>query len=262
VTGVSYLCLVFASQLAAFAAAVALEQRLALPLPAAPSAFALLGCVAVICVWVALSPPGAVSDPLQLDAPHLATTSKLGDALQLWSGLLLQAGGLYLSVRLSRGATKPSMHPPRAFILWAPLRCNLAAASILLLIRASPCDASAATRTAPEPACPPLATALMAKICSSGCGALSVSGGLSPALWSLWVGGGRRRRLKSVLNLAVHVILAYVVCWILVWRLTSPHGRQTGMELEGSSQPAMLLSNRSAPLQIAMIATAAGDAAR
>lgn len=259
VNGIGYLCVVFAAQLAAFAAAIELEQRLSLPLPAAPSALVLFSCVAVICVWVALAPPGAVSDPLQFDAPHLATTSKIGDALQLWSGLLLQAAGLWLSVRLSRGATEPSMLPPRALILWAPLRCNLAATGILLLIRASPCDASAAAWTAPEPACPPLATALMAKICSSGCGALSVSGGLSPALWSLWIGGGRRRRLKSVLNLAIHFILAYFVCLVLVWRVTSPHGRPTGMELE-ASQPAT--SDRSAPPPPTMVAFATGDVAR
>jgi fluoride ion exporter CrcB/FEX len=259
VNSIKYLCVVFAAQLAAFAVAIALEQRLPLPIAAAPSTLVLFSCVAVICVWVALSPPGAVSDPLQFDAPHLATTSKIGDALQLWSGLLFQAAGLWLSVRLSRGAAKPSMLPPRALILWAPLRCNLAAAGILLLLRASPCDASAAPWTALEPACPQLVTILMAKICSSGCGALSVSGGLSPALWNLWFGGGRRCRLKSVVNLAIHLTLAYFVCLVLVWRMTSlSHGKLTGTELE-ASRPAM--SNRSTPLPSTMVALASGDAA-
>jgi len=212
-----YVGAVLAAQLAAFGAACALAGRCGLPrMPAvATQTRALFNYVALICVWVALSPTGAVSDPLQLDAPHLAVPTKLGDALQLGTGLLLQAAGLWLSLRLA----KPAALSAQTLILWAPLRCNLVATALLLMLRATPCDG---VRRDEGAQCPFVATALVAKLCSSGCGAISVSGGLSPALWALWAGGGRRGKFKAALNLAIHGVLACLVCWFLPLRRRRP----------------------------------------
>ena len=222
-----YIILVFAAQLMAFAAAIALLNRFTLP--SVPSMLTkprgLMGLVAVICIWVLFSPAGAVSDPLQIDAPHLAMASKAGDVLQLGAGLLFQAAGLWVSLHLS-GSSQPSMLAQRTVILWGPLRCNIMATSLLLAVRASPCDAFVAARNGEALSCSQLVTSLVAKLCSSACGAISVSGGLSPAIWSLWLGGGKRRRLKSALNLAIHTYLAFLIGWALAWRSALPRSRR------------------------------------
>ena len=142
--GARYVLAVIAAQLAAFATAAALSARcrhwldgFLVPrlLADAVQVRVLLLAVGLICVWVALAPSGAVADPLQLDAPQLAATSKWGDALQLGSGLLLQAAGLWLSLRLAGRGSAARPLPARSLVLWGPLRCNLAATALLLALR-------------------------------------------------------------------------------------------------------------------------------
>jgi len=211
--GAGYVLAVFAAQLAAAAAAARLGARLCgrlkeMPPPTSQSQVrALRGVVIAACVWVALAPPGAVADPLQIDAPRRARErrTKRGDAALLGAGLLLQAAGLWLSRRLS-GKERPG--PGGRLVLWGPLRCNLVATLLLLALRAGRCDGTAATATDAGGACPPLLAGLVAKLCSSACGAISVSGGLAPALWGLWSSGARRSRRAVLLNLSLHVGLA------------------------------------------------------
>ncbi len=129
---------------------------------------------------------------------------------------------------------------------WAGPTTELDAATrpLPLLRRASPCDVSAVA--AAEARCAPLATVLLAKLRSSACGAISVSGGLAPALWDLWFSGAARGRVKAGLNLAIHAYLAYSAYWFLPGSLslTLPGSPPPTMETDSDADAAVFVLER------------------
>ena len=160
----------------------------------------LMALVALTWVWVLIAPAGAVFEPLAvrqgqrgLDEHHgsadrpLPTSlpSKRADVLHLLVGLLMQAAGLALSARMEQwtsadataGAstlTSPSGRRKQhgGWVRWPPLLCNGLACAVVLLLRT--CE-SAAWIGGED--------ALFAtKLRISGCGALSVCGGLATML--------------------------------------------------------------------------------
>lgn len=187
--------------------------------------------VSAMWVWVLLAPPGAVHDPLAVhgalgrgyvgassaqlahgdDASALAIAvapaSKRADCLHLLCGLGMQALGLAASARL--GAAQLDS---REDIHWGSLVCNACACALLLVLRAAEAAGSSL-----------LGSALLAtKLRTSGCGALSISGGLA-----LVFGGSSARRSKhhsatacALVNCALHTYVAAATC-VLLPRLTA-----------------------------------------
>ena len=248
--------------------------------------------VALTWVWVLLAPAGAVFEPLAMrhstssgrgalvhasrelgvveqdglqrqadDAaaslpPPPSSPSKQADVLHLLVGLLMQGAGLALSARIDRWAAGAShaaaerraahrgssASGAQTAVHWSPLLCNSLACAVVLALRVG----EAARLIGGDDAL------LATKLRTSGCGALSVSGGLATLLITpsgdgsgadggggggspqqhLLQGGGdygergreRRSRLQSIrvigLNLSLHALVAVATC-ILLPLLTS-----------------------------------------
>ena len=159
----------------------------------------LLGVVALVWVWVALSPAGSVFEPLEIDEVAAAeedapgATSKAADVAHLACGLVLQAAGLLAGVGIAAGSGEADARG--GAVEWRPLRCNLCACGLLLLLRGAEAAGLAS------------ADGLLAiKLRDSGCGALSSSGGLAALLFTTWRDRGRPRRASF--NFALHASLA------------------------------------------------------
>ena len=142
--------------------------------------------VALAWVWVLLSPAGAVHDPLLL-TPYRAAPSKWVDIEQLALGMLWLSAGLHLSRRVGDGASS-------GLVQWGPLRANVAACALLVLLRAAEGTGFSAR-----------GSLVAAKLRTAGCGALSTSGGLAVAHGTLFQRG---RRASALVNFALHAYLA------------------------------------------------------
>ena len=158
----------------------------------------LLMVVAVAWAWVLLAPAGIVFEPLAVhraaasrralrrlassdpaaaeaavaaaaDAAALLApkASKRNDVLHLAVGLGMQAAGLVASARIEHyvGSTE---RPRDSSIRWAPLVCNVLACAVVIVLRVG----EVATLVGGEEAL------FASKLRTSGCGALSVCGGL------------------------------------------------------------------------------------
>lgn len=226
----------------------------------------LVALVALTWLWVLLAPAGAVFEPLAvrqgqreprlpgralssslaelnaliaISADHASTErplpmpSKRADVLHLLVGLLMQAAGLALSARIERwsatnataddpDAASPSrQRMPQSLVRWPPLLCNGLACAVVLLLRT--CESASWIGGEDD-------ALLATKLRISGCGALSVCGGLATLLIAPHetvqtgemgahdekrsvhdVHNTRRRqgtRTVALINLALHVQLA------------------------------------------------------
>ena len=188
--------------------------------------------------------------------PPPSSPSKQADVLHLLVGLLMQGAGLALSARIDRWAAGAShaaaerraahrgssTSGAQTAVHWSPLLCNSLACAVVLALRMG----EAARLIGGDDAL------LATKLRTSGCGALSVSGGLATLLITpsgdgsgadggggggspqqhLLQGSGdygergreRRSRLQSIrvigLNLSLHALVAVATC-ILLPLLTS-----------------------------------------
>ena len=142
--------------------------------------------VALAWVWVLLSPAGAVHDPLLL-TPYRTEPSKWVDIKQLALGMIWLGVGLHLSRRVGDGASS-------GIVQWGPLRTNLAACALLVLLRAAEGVGFSAR-----------GSLVAAKLRTAGCGALSTCGGLAIAHGTLFQRG---RRSSALVNFALHAYLA------------------------------------------------------
>jgi fluoride ion exporter CrcB/FEX len=177
----------------------------------------LSAAVIVTWVWVLLAPAGAVFDPLAIRADRLASgrsgrglqaiepapPSKRSDVLHLALGLAMQASGLAASSSL-----QAMLEDSRRFSLrgvrGAPLLSNALACAVLIAVRVG--EAAAVL----HPDAP-----VTSKLRTSGCGALSFSGGLVAL-----VVAGRGTRGHALANVALHAGVAGVACFLLP-RLTA-----------------------------------------
>jgi hypothetical protein len=132
-----------------------------------------------------LNAPGALSAEDATTERPLQMPSKRADMLHLLVGLLMQAAGLALSARIERwsatdatagdyAAASPSrQRMPQRWVRWPPLLCNGLACAIVLLLRT--CESAAWIGGEDD-------ALLATKLRISGCGALSVCGGLATLL--------------------------------------------------------------------------------
>lgn len=213
-------------------------------------------------VWVLLTPAGAVFDPnafeasgwspasvsaaaaadAAMDAAHDASVvatasprpdaSKADDMLHLATGLGMQGLGLALSayvgacpcVAASVASSQPllgdgsgdgsKVRRLAGGIHWPALFCNVLACGLLCALRMGEALAGYSADA------PPL---LALKLRTSGCGALSVLGGLAGLLTTERVTPARReygRAARITVNFVLHVYVASVTC-VLLPRLTA-----------------------------------------
>ena len=176
--------------------------------------------VVLLWVWVLLAPPGAVFRPLEvhearasagLPVPDLppGMASKATDVAHLACGMAMQSAGLAVSMRIDRLLGGRG----GGGLLWGPLACNLLACAILLAVRVGETAAAFGEHAF-----------LATKLRTSGCGALSVSGGLAALLLGSGGGGGpppegstRRHGLAAGLNFGAHAAVAAATCALLPW---------------------------------------------
>ena len=188
----------------------------------------LLGLIALAWLWVLVSPAGTVFEPLAFERRHdlrrlmpagaakaamakdrppapAQSADKRMDVAHLACGLATQTFGLVMSTRIGVGASRSRAH-------WGVLCCNLLACAALLGLR----GAEAARLGG-------AGSLLAIKLRTSGCGALSISGGLAVLLCdalgrqSLWERSarGRGRLGVAAVNLLLHVAVASVACALL-----------------------------------------------
>ena len=167
-------------------------------------------------LWVLCTPAGAVFDPQDVHAAHraaghvhqsgvLAPASKRMDMAHLACGIGLQAVGLAVSAHISgRSSERHGVH-------WGALACNTLACVLLLALRL----AEAASYLSEHATFP-------CKLRTSGCGALSISGGLAPLIVGE-ANDGRprsrspRRTAQADVSFALHAYVAAVTCAMLSW---------------------------------------------
>lgn len=193
--------------------------------------------LALAWAWVLLAPAGAVHDPLAVhiargrSEPPPPPPTKRGDVLHFVTGLAMQAAGLWVSARidgsLSASTSKDLQRrsTPQLGIFWGVLLCNSLSCAVLVALRVG----EAASYLSAD-------GLVVSKLRTSGCGALSISGGLSALLVagkpapsrhaqhagssSLSLDGpaGSTRSLASAaLNVALHLYVAGLTCVALPW---------------------------------------------
>ena len=205
-----YIACTVAAGCASFAAGRALlgtvllrtQGRRRLRAPSPPALLRGLGAVvAAVWVWVLLSPAGAVFEPLAVHAARGATPSKRADVAHLGVGMAVQTAFLALSAAVGERARRRAARAAAGAVQWGDLQCNALACTLLLLVR----HAEARGLLDDEHVLP-------IKLRTSGCGALSVSGGLAAMLVAL---ASQRRRGRAAFNGALHCAVGVLACGLL-----------------------------------------------
>ena len=180
--------------------------------------------VGLLWCWVLMAPPGTVFNPLEVHAARTLAglpvpitspvpASKGLDLKHLVCGMSLQAAGLAASMRIEARAGSHDTRSERgAGIQLSPLACNCMACLTLILLRVGETSSSAFAQHA----------FFAAKLRTSYCGALSVSGGLPALFLGNAVHGeqrdwSRHRVLAVGLNFAAHAYIAAATAALLLW---------------------------------------------